>query len=60
MKSIKEKLGCPQRVRADASTENGAGQNMQIFLRSNRFDIYAGERSFLIGCNTSNQLIEWF
>ena len=60
MKSIKEKLGCPQSIRADTVTENGVVQNMQIFLRSNHIDIFAGERSFLIGRSTSNQRIEWF
>ncbi|RXN12120.1 hypothetical protein ROHU_010306 [Labeo rohita] len=50
--------GCPERLRADPGTENGHVKDMQIFLRRNHTDSYAGERSFMYGCSTANQRIE--
>ena len=34
---------CPQRVRADRGTENGHVEQMQMFLRRNHADDYAGD-----------------
>ncbi|XP_035996634.1 uncharacterized protein LOC118564068 [Fundulus heteroclitus] len=50
--------GCPQQVRADPGTENGHVREMQMFLRRNHQDNYAGEGSFIYGCSTANQRIE--
>ncbi len=50
--------GCPERLRADLGTENGHVKAMQVFLRRNHTDSYAGEKSFMYGCSTANQRIE--
>lgn len=50
--------GCPERLRADPGTENGHVKEMQVFLRRNHTDHYAGESSFMYGCSTANQRIE--
>ncbi|XP_065136100.1 uncharacterized protein [Paramisgurnus dabryanus] len=50
--------GCPERLRADPGTENGHVKDMQVFLRRNHTDGYAGEKSFMYGCSTANQRIE--
>lgn len=50
--------GCPERIRADRGTENGCVEEMQMFLRRNHPDSFAGERSFLYGRSTANQRIE--
>ncbi|KAL3987647.1 hypothetical protein ACER0C_014762 [Sarotherodon galilaeus] len=36
--------GCPERLRADRGTENGCVEQMQIFLRRNHTDSFAGEK----------------
>ena len=46
--------GCPQQVRADTGMENGHVREMQLFLRRNHQDHYAGEGSFFYGCSTAN------
>ncbi|XP_034051654.1 uncharacterized protein LOC117561399 isoform X2 [Gymnodraco acuticeps] len=50
--------GCPERIRADRGTENVSVEEMQMFLRRNHPDSFAGERSFLYGRSTANQRIE--
>ncbi|XP_034530357.1 uncharacterized protein LOC117805873 [Notolabrus celidotus] len=50
--------GCPERIRADHGTENGHVANMQMFLRRNHTDVFAGDKSFLYGRSTGNQRIE--
>ncbi|KAL4009634.1 hypothetical protein ACER0C_003486 [Sarotherodon galilaeus] len=50
--------GCPERLRADRGTENGCVEQMQMFLRRNHTDSFAGEKSFLYGRSTANQRIE--
>ena len=50
--------GCPERIRADRVTENVNVEEMQMFLRRNDPDSFAGERSFLYGRSTANQRIE--
>ncbi|KAF3847308.1 hypothetical protein F7725_020336 [Dissostichus mawsoni] len=40
--------GCPERIRADRGTENVSVEEMQMFLRRNHPDSFAGERSFLL------------
>ncbi len=45
--------GCPERLRADLGTENGHVKAMQVFLRRNHTDSYAGEKSFMYGCSTA-------
>jgi len=56
--AVKMKGGCPSRVRADDGTENTFVQQMQIFLRSEHNDRYAGHQSYLRGKSTANQRIE--
>ncbi|CAC5395408.1 unnamed protein product [Mytilus coruscus] len=60
IKAVKEKAGCPQRVRSDFGTENVYVANMQKFLRRNHNDEFAGDKSYLSGKSTHNQRIEWF
>ncbi|XP_052105159.1 uncharacterized protein LOC127738093 [Mytilus californianus] len=60
IKAVKEKAGCPQRVRFDFGTENVYVANMQKFLRRNHNDEFAGDKSYLSGKSTHNQRIEWF
>ena len=50
--------GCPERIRAGRGTENVCVRDVQIFLRRNHTDSFAGERSFLYGRSTANQRIE--
>lgn len=50
--------GCPERIRADRGTEQVSVEEMQMFLRRNHPDSFAGERSFLYGRSTANQRIE--
>ncbi|XP_053296889.1 uncharacterized protein LOC128456658 [Pleuronectes platessa] len=50
--------GCPERIRADRGTENVCVEEMQMFLRRNHPDSFAGEKSFLYGRSTANQRIE--
>ncbi|KAL3973710.1 hypothetical protein ACER0C_024917 [Sarotherodon galilaeus] len=50
--------GCPERLRADRGTENGCVEQMQMFLRRNHTDSFAGEKSFLYRRSTANQRIE--
>lgn len=52
--------GSPERVRADAGTENTYVKQMQIFLRSDHVDMFSGRRSFVQGTSTANQRIEYF
>ncbi len=60
VKAVKQQLGCPQRIRADCGTENSVIEQLQIFLRSQSNDIYAGNKSFIYGKSTANQRIECF
>ncbi|KAL4009749.1 hypothetical protein ACER0C_003601 [Sarotherodon galilaeus] len=50
--------GCPERIRADRGTENGCVEQMQMFLRRNHTDSFAGEKSFLYRRSMANQRIE--
>lgn len=50
--------GCPERICADRGTENVCVEEMQMFLRRNHPDSFAGEKSFLYGRSTANQHIE--
>ena len=43
--------GCPQWLQSDPGTENGHGREMQLFLRRNHVDRYAGEGSFIYRCS---------
>lgn len=58
IKTVSSIGGSPERIRADRGTENGCVEEMQIFLRCNHPDSFAGERSFLYGRSTANQRIE--
>lgn len=58
MKTVSCIGGCPERIRADRGTENGCVEEMQMFLRRNHTDSFAGEKSFLYGSSTTNQRIE--
>ncbi|XP_077862696.1 uncharacterized protein LOC144344733 [Saccoglossus kowalevskii] len=58
VEAVKARQGCPRIIRADRGTENGYIEQMQIFLRRNHTDSFAGSKSFLYGRSTSNQRIE--
>ena len=58
IKTVSSIEGCPERLRADRGTENGCVEEMQMFLRRNHPDSFAGEKSFLYGRSTANQRIE--
>ena len=55
--AVKERKGCPKRIRADRGTENGHIEHMQRFLRNDHLDEYANQ-SFLYGSSNHNQRIE--
>lgn len=48
--------GCPTIVRADRGTENCNVASLQPFLRENASDSFRGEKSFMYGKSTSNQV----
>ncbi|XP_047246888.1 uncharacterized protein LOC124883696 isoform X1 [Girardinichthys multiradiatus] len=50
--------GCPERIRADRGIENRCVEQMQMFLRRNHTDSFAGDKSFVYGRSTANQRIE--
>ncbi|XP_035985476.1 uncharacterized protein LOC118558974 [Fundulus heteroclitus] len=58
LKTVSGVNGCPERIRADRGTENSSVEQMQIFLRRNHTDNFAGEKSFIYGRSTANQRIE--
>ncbi|XP_053699784.1 uncharacterized protein LOC128757644 [Synchiropus splendidus] len=58
IKTVSRIGGCPERIRADRGTENGHVEQMQMFLRRNHSDSFAGDKSFLYGRSTANQRIE--
>lgn len=58
--AVKNKTGCPTKVRGDRGTENGDLRQLQCFLRRDHADTFAGQKSFLYGSSTSNQRIERF
>jgi hypothetical protein len=60
IESVRKRGGCPKRIRSDLGNENIFIENMQIFLRGEHRDDFAGEKSFLSGKSTHNQRIEWF
>ena len=53
-------LGCPKVLRADRGTENTNVAFLQPFLRDNGGDDFAGEKSFMYGRSTSNQVSIYF
>jgi len=60
IEAVREKSGCPARVRADLGTENVCIESIQQFLRRDDQDGFAGDRSYMTGKSTHNQRIEWF
>lgn len=58
IETVKERRGCPQRIRADRGTENVAVEQMQMFLRRAATDDFAYHRSFIYGSSNHNQRIE--
>lgn len=48
--------GCPSVVRADRGTENANVARMQRFFRRNGDDCFFGEKSFMYGRSTANQV----
>lgn len=60
VEAVRQSDGCPERIRADAGTENTYVKQMQIFLRSDHIDRFSGQRSYLQGTSTANQKIECF
>ncbi|XP_034018176.1 uncharacterized protein LOC117503115 [Thalassophryne amazonica] len=58
IQNVTQSGGCPERIRADHGTENGHVANMQVFLRRNHDDSFAGDNSFVYGRSTGNQRIE--
>ena len=55
---IRQLGGVPRVVRADRGTENVNVCAIQRFLRADSEDSFAGEKSFMYGTSTSNQIIE--
>jgi len=49
-------LGCPSVVRSDRGSENCNVGFLQPFLRRNGEDCFSGEKSFMYGKFTSNQV----
>lgn len=49
--------GCPTIVRADRGTENVHIERLQRYFRRNGTDAFAGEKSFLYGKSTANQVL---
>lgn len=60
IKAAKQKNGIPERIRSDCGTENGLIEKIQVLLRSDHDDRYAGDRSYIYGTSTLNQRIEWW
>lgn len=61
MRAIKEKNGCPKKIRADMGTENVHVKTAQRFFRRHETcgtDAFAGERSYIVGTSVTNQRIE--
>lgn len=48
--------GIPQRIRSDRGTENGRIAAVQRYFREKFDDPYSGEKSFVFGRSTSNQV----
>lgn len=48
--------GCPSVVRADRGTENANVATMQRFFRRNDGDCFSGDKSFMYGRSTANQV----
>jgi hypothetical protein len=57
MEAVKNRHGCPARLRTDQGTENGHIQQMQLFMRRLGQDQYANS-CFLVGSSNHNQRIE--
>lgn len=53
-------LGTPRIVRADCGTENVVVAGLQRFFRSQATDDFAGNKSFLYGKSSENQVVEYF
>ena len=58
METIESLGGCPALISADRGTENGVVEILQVFLRRNGNDEFAGDRSFRYGASHHNQRIE--
>ncbi|XP_046568863.1 uncharacterized protein LOC124277257 [Haliotis rubra] len=52
--------GCPERIRSDAGGENRHVEQMQLLLRHDHNDRFAGSKSFLYGSSVHNQRIEFW
>ncbi|XP_046582807.1 uncharacterized protein LOC124290155 [Haliotis rubra] len=52
--------GCPERIRSDAGGENRHVEQMQLLLRHDHNDRFAGSESFLYGSSVHNQRIEFW
>lgn len=50
-------VGCPTLLRTDRGTENANVAFLQPFLRRDGEDSFAGEKSFMYGRSTSNQVL---
>lgn len=53
-------LGTPRIVRVDCGTENVVVAGLQRFFRSQATDDFAGNKSFLYGKSSANQVVEYF
>ncbi|XP_057203125.1 uncharacterized protein LOC130562244 [Triplophysa rosa] len=60
IQAVKERRGCPRRIRADRGTENVGVEQMQMFLRRDATDDFSYHRSFIYGSSNHNQRIESF
>ena len=49
-------IGSPKILRADRGTENGSACTVQRMFRGDCEDSFAGEKSFMYGASTANQV----
>ena len=52
-------VGAPRIVRADCGTENVVVAGLQRFFRSNAADDFSGDKSFLYGKSSANQVVDF-
>ena len=60
IQAVRKRMRCPRVIRADFGTENTNVRQIQMFLRRNGDDTFAGERSCLLGSSPNNQRIEFW
>lgn len=53
-------LEAPRIVRADCGTENVVVAGLQRFFRSDAADDFSGDKSFLYGKSSANQVVDFY